>query len=190
MPRILGSDPGFANDGLVGIEFKTGLRDSKIIYAELVRTEKDSKKQRIRLEDDNRRRHGLLHAAYKDALDTVEPVMAAVEAVSYVRNSSTMCQVGGSWYGLYYMLLDRGIWTASYTPQELKKIATGRKSADKKQIIAAVERQWPGQIDWDRWPKTKRDHVADAAVAAWAAIIDPVVPWSLLITKKSQATKS
>ena len=184
MPRILGSDPGFANDGLVGIEFDTGLADSRIIYSELTRTSKESKKQRIRLEDDNRRRHGLLHAGYRKALDAINPHMVSLESVSYVRNSSVMCQIGGAWYGLYYMLLERGIWTASYLPTELKKVATGKKSASKEEIIEAVEKQWPGQIDWSRWPKSKREHVADSAVAAWAALIDTAVPWSLLNPKK------
>ncbi len=180
MVRILGSDPGFANCGLVGVEFDIHLRGSKIIYAELIRTEKEAKKQRIRLEDDNRRRQGLLYKGYQAALDAVDPTMVSIEAISHVRNSSTMCQIGGSWYGFYYMLLSRGVWTASYTPMELKKIATGKKSANKQEVIDAVNRQWPDQIDWTRWPKSKWEHVADAAVACWAAIIDPQVPWSVL----------
>ena len=61
--RVLGADPGFANLGLVGIEFDKDIGDSKIIYAEYVRTKLEAKKRRVRQMNDAQRRHIKLYDA-------------------------------------------------------------------------------------------------------------------------------
>lgn len=179
MPRVLGVDPGFANIGIVGMEFSASIDDARIVYSTLVRTDKSDKKLRLRKNSDDQRRHGLCFDAYMKALDQVKPLVVSLEGVSFVRNAATMCNIGGSWYGLFYLLRSRKIYTVDYTPQELKLVATGRKSAAKKDMIDAVNRRWPSQIGWDSCPASKHEHVADAAVAAWAAIIDSNIPWSV-----------
>lgn len=191
MLRVLGIDPGFANIGIVGLEFETGIDDARVIYAELVRTKKSKHKLDIRKNSDDQRRHTECFDAYTKALKEVNPIVVSMEGISYVRNSATMCGIGGSWYGLYYLLMHLGIYCVDYSPQELKKIATGKKNASKKEMIWAVRTRWPAQIDWDlkvgrflKWPESKHEHVADAAIAAWAAIIDRAVPWPILTSQK------
>ncbi len=184
MPRVMGVDPGFANTGIVGVEFDKDLHDSRIIYKALVRTQKSAKKLNIRKNSDAQRRHSEVGMAFNRALGIIQPDVISMESVSFVRNASTMCNIGGAWYGLYYMVLGLPIHMVDYTPQELKVAATGKKTASKQDMIDAVEAQWPGQMKWDDITKSKREHVADAAIAAWAAIVDRAIPWNLINKKR------
>lgn len=182
MARILGVDPGFANFGVVGLEFD-GKR-SKIIYTDLIRTAPARVKQRLRRTDDKQRRHSEIRVRLREAIDEVQPTIAALEAVSFVRNAAVMCDIGGSWYGLYYLLQDAGIYTVGYNPAELKQALTGKKTASKQDMMDRASKLWPKQIPWSKWPKSKHEHIGDAIAAAWAAINDPAIPWSILKDKE------
>lgn len=186
MPRVMGVDPGFANTGIVGMEFDSGLDDSKIIHSSITITGKRTKKRNLRKSSDDQSRHANIHLGFKRALEIIKPDVVSFESISFVRNAGVMCNIGGAWYGLYYMLLTRSIYSVDYSPQELKVIATGKKTATKEAIIEAVEGKWHGQIDWGIVAKTRRDHIADAAVAAWAAVIDTAIPWKII--KSGEAT--
>ena len=161
--RILGVDPGFASLGVCEVFLYP--QDECPGKCAVIRTEKSAKKRGVRASDDNLRRiveiSRELRPWFQSGL-----IAVCAEAQSWPRNSMSCAKVGMAW-GVVGTLADEfGVPILQATPQEIKKCLTGKKSATKKEVQAAVVGRW---AHWPaiQWPKqtTLHEHAADAYAA-------------------------
>lgn len=161
--RILGVDPGFSALGVAEVFINS--EDDRPGQCAVIRTEKSVKKRGVRASDDNLRR---IVEISRELRPWFQAGLIAVcaESQSWPRNSMSCAKVGMAW-GVVGTLADEyGVPILQATPQEIKKYMTGKKSATKKQVQAAVEGRWL-KCPEIQWPKqtTLHEHAADAYAA-------------------------
>lgn len=180
---ILGVDPGFASFGFALLSLApgrgapgvaTGVAE-RVEALGLIETQKANKKQAVYASDDTVKRS-------RELMDVLDPLFAgasvvAAESMSYPRSSTASCKMGIGW-GLIAALAWRyQLPIVQISPQEIKKIHTGRKDASKEDIQEALGTRW-GDNFRDQLHKIKksgREHPADAAAAAAASLNSDVV---------------
>lgn len=174
---VLGIDPGFASVGYCVMELTP---DGESVLETLVfKTERSDKKRKIRASDDNFRRGQELCAMVVGLLHRHPDVKAVCsEAMSHPRNASVSGQLGSFW-GIVELLTY--IWKLPMlqaSPQEIKKVLTGKKNASKEEVQAALRKRYPGQFDaYDASITRKQDleHGYDAAGAVVACLDSDVI---------------
>ena len=55
--------------------------------------------------------------------------------------------------------------TVIYSPYDTKKVCTGNRHAEKEEMIAAVDKVWPG-IDWPKMKRKSRNKEIDVTKAS------------------------
>ena len=163
--RILGLDPGFANTGWALFDVSS---DGALSFVDggVITTKKASKKTHVYASDDNMSRAASIFAELEAKLPDVS--LVAYEAMSFVRSASSMAKIGMMYGALAGLLQAHGLAGVSFTPQGLKDLTAGRSSATKDEVESAVLSEFPG-IATVRLPKSKRDHMFDAAAAVLAS---------------------
>jgi len=163
---ILGIDPGFASLGLaaVGVTADT----ERIIELAVIRTEKSASKLEVRASSDNVRRACELTKALSRFIDRHNPLAIAAESQSWPRNAGSSAKIGIAWGVVAAVATWYGLAIVQASPQRLKQVVCGSKSATKEDVIAAIEKRFPG-VQWPA-PKGVIEHAADAAGAVIACL--------------------
>ncbi len=132
---ILGLDPGLANMGYSIAEKGEGF--IRVVEMGYFGSAKSDKKTHTRAASDNVRR-------WQEAVRYLDPLFARVDAVcaeaaSFVRNASTMHQIGGTW-GVVATLCEMYEHPLiESTPQSIKKTLAGANNATKEQVQEALD---------------------------------------------------
>lgn len=174
---VLGLDPGFASVGCCVMELTPD--GEKVLETLVFKTEKSDKKRKVRASDDNFRRGQELSAMLVGLLHRYPDVKACcAEFMSHPRNASVSGQLGSFW-GIIELLTY--IWKLPMlqaSPQEIKKVLTGKKNASKLEVQVALQARYPGQFDpYDAIITRKADveHGYDAAGAVVACLDSDVI---------------
>ncbi|KAB1661666.1 crossover junction endodeoxyribonuclease RuvC [Pseudoclavibacter sp. CFCC 13796] len=109
-------------------------------------------------------RSGRLHFMAERILDwTGTPVLVAIESPAYRSFSGHAHDRSGLWWSVVSALFSSGVTVAEVPPATLKKYATGKGTANKDAMIAAMVRRFP---DVDINDNNIADAVALGCVAA------------------------
>jgi len=169
---VMGVDPGFSALGVVILERTNLGAKPKLIHAKVIETKKPKKKARtnLRVTNDDERRYREIWAKLDETYGEFDPYAVGVEGFRVYQGSGakTMAVYGGVLFWAY----TRNMYPAVFLPSDLKKRFAGKQSASK----FAVEEEMYPLIDGFKatilgrdakgkslFPKTKREHIADAA---------------------------
>lgn len=173
--RVLGIDPGLANMGVCVVELDG--KDIKVVFLEVLATQKSSKKKEVLASSDTVRRARELANALNAVVVRQRPMVMAVEAMSYPRNASSAAKTAVSWGVLATLaeLFDLPMVQAS--PQDMKKALCGNRSASKVEVQKELESHFPGAFhDFvTRYPKAQHEHGFDALGVVFACLNSEVV---------------
>lgn len=134
--RVVGVDPGLAHFGWA----VANLYYDRISFVACgcIRTEKSDKKRRVKVADDNVRRARIVAVEFAKVLDKYRPTHMTSEAFSAPRSSSAASKMAISWGIMIDQIMTRRIGLSTATPQEIKKVMTGRSNASKLEVQAAL----------------------------------------------------
>ena len=181
---VLGIDPGFANIGLMSVKLVDGL-SVRALKAWLILTKKPSaKKRKMREADDDTRRLLEIEDQFRVILSEVKPDVVAIERVPRLRNPAANRQCALAWGAMHAICREHKIAVLVYDTDEIKVKVTGKKTASKVQMIAALKKLFPAFKGWPS-PASKVEHVADAGGVALCAENDPAV--EMLIRERAKA---
>jgi Holliday junction resolvasome RuvABC endonuclease subunit len=174
--KLIGVDPGFALMGLALLEVDVSTGRCAWVATELIQTAPSPRRVRAYATDDLLRRAEEIARRLERVIELWASrggvFAACVESFSPPRNSSAASKVAMAWGALVAIASQRGIPVLQVSPQGLKLALTGDKSASKGDIAAAVEARVTStpaeQIA--KIPRSKREHVYDAAAAAIACM--------------------
>lgn len=174
--RLIGIDPGFASMGLALLHIDG--RGIEWTSAQLVETAPSPRRVHAYAADDTLRRAeeiaGELAVIFRAWCPPSDPPLAVcVESFSPPRNSSAASKVAMAWGALVATARAHWVPVLQVSPQGLKLALTGDKTASKGDIAAAVEARCystPSDTQIERIPRSKREHVYDAAAAAIACM--------------------
>ena len=142
---ILGVDPGFAFFGLSVVQL---LPDAeRIVWVDVIRTQKTDKKREVRAADDNFHRAQVIAAELHAVVKQHCPVAIAAEAASDPRNASAAGKIRMAWGVLADLCYVYQLPLVQVSPQDIKKALCGDKSASKEEVRAALEGRYSGQFD-------------------------------------------
>lgn len=174
--KLIGVDPGFASMGLALLHVDA--RGVEWTSAQLIETEPSQRRVRAYAADDLLRRAeeiaGGLTVVFRAWCPPDDaPLAVCVEAFSPPRNSSSASKVAMAWGALVAVARAHHVPVLQVSPQGLKIALTGDKTASKGDIAAAVEARCystPSSTQVERIPRSRREHVYDAAAAAIACM--------------------
>lgn len=174
--RVIGIDTGFSSLGYAVCRLdKTG----DVVWEEVgvLHTAKSDKKRNVRASDDNLRRIRGLYAMLSDVLVRHAPSVLCAETMSWPRNSAIVAKMGMSWGVLGALVELNQLPVAQASPQEIKLVAAGSKSASKEEVADAMKLRFPGQFDayMAATNKTDLEHGFDAAATVVACLDSDVV---------------
>lgn len=176
--KVVGLDPGFASLGwsVVGIGPD---RDPRCLAAGVFRTERD---QSIPVNDDNVRRIKSISAFLQQMDAEHAPIIVGIEAMSWTRFAKADRSIAMFWGAAAAVMRGPFVMT---TPSDIKKEATGAKSASKTNVIRSMQKRLPGFgecLDGIK-AQTMHNHAADAAAAALVALRSPLAEAAMRIMK-------
>lgn len=168
---ILGIDPGFASVGFFVI--RATKMSVRALYADCFSTKASSKKLRLNELDDDDRRLQLIDNEIQGLIREWEPDVVSSEWRVRSRNPKTSAQCAMMYASAQLRTLDAGLPFLTYQPEAIKERMTGKRSASKPEVIAALKRMMP---QFKNWPvDSKQEHVADAGGACVCATDDQLV---------------
>ena len=168
-----GCDPGFSKFGIAILQ----LEDKKIsiVSTRLIETQKSDKKtmRDLRVSADDQRRLKTFWDVLIDYFGRLQIKAAGIE--SYCPFPG---QAGGSAWkvGFAYEMAVCACWAKNVTPMifrpdDLKRRFLNKKSGSKLEIEEAIVELVSGaREELDKYPKTKREHIADAIGHAYLAM--------------------
>jgi crossover junction endodeoxyribonuclease RuvC len=185
MSRILGLDPGFASVGWAVID----LFDSPQIHAlGVLRTKKANRKHEVLAVADNFRRARELGRALGRLVVEQQIDVIAAEAMSFPRSSSVAAKMAMCWGVLARVCEEFDLPVVQASPQQIKRALTGRASASKDDVAAALALRFPNAIGLVAGlPAGLHEHAFDAVGAAVACLGGDVVRASIKTHTKKEA---
>ncbi len=170
MSLILAVDVGLANIGAVVVDphIKDAAGNARIVEYAFCHTERSDKKARWRHSDDRARRcaegfrfiSGLIRAHGANRVMAELPTGGAPNsaAATDLASAATMlvCAIEANECAFEY-----------FDPKEVKLATVGKRTATKKEMMAAVAAMYPGILEAYPFQK-QREHVSDA-VGVWLA---------------------
>ncbi|KKM23476.1 hypothetical protein LCGC14_1614830 [marine sediment metagenome] len=169
-PVVLSIDAGFEALGwvvarLIEIDRKMSI---DLVAVGVIRTKKDTKKKHIYVADDDCRRIKELITGLRGVLDVVkiDGIVAEIPSGGAQGARANRC-MGMSTAIVICFAEMLNVPIETYTPNEVKKVMTGKITASKEAMVAGAQAEWPDT----KWPKNKGDihHAADAAATLLAA---------------------
>jgi len=158
-------DPGF-EAGLAVVSLDGA--EPKIVYVDALKMEKQAKKKKILVADDDFQRGAGIwrwwDAVYQQ-IGTLVAVCAETGAGGQSASAVKVMSYAKAQAGDF--ALAKGVPFLTSSPQACKKAATGRKNASKEQVWTAMMELHP-HLHWSRFPKYLLDEAADAC-AVWEA---------------------
>jgi Holliday junction resolvasome RuvABC endonuclease subunit len=169
--RALGLDTGLACFGWAIADVG---EEPRCLALGVIRTAKDPRK--VLLAIDNYRRAQHVVRGLAQALELYPDIgVVCAETISFVRNASTMAQIGYAW-GIVAALLERHdppLALLQASPQEIKAACCPKiKNASKLDVQEALEGRFGHSVRGQllEYPKTLREHPADALGAIVACL--------------------
>lgn len=167
-PVILGIDPGLAHLGWAVVRVGD---DPEILAGGVIVTEKSSALQSMLSSEDavmrmqtqfrELKRQVLLPVGFYNA------GALAVESISYPRNAGSAAKIGMSWGVITSFAFVEGLPILQASPQHVKKVIAGIRSASKEEVAEAVSKRAPGGAPIAaKLNKGNREHFWDAAAVA------------------------
>jgi crossover junction endodeoxyribonuclease RuvC len=163
---VLGVDPSLCNTGIAAVEL---LADGeRVLETLVVRTAPSAKKRRVLVGDDNVRRISEIAEALDAAIQRHRPVALVVEAPAGSKGAQAARALALALATVVTVARLRGLPLVQVQPLDVKRAVCGAKSADKGEIILAIERRHP-EVVWPS-PASVIEHAADAVGAVVAAL--------------------
>ena len=165
MSIIWGLDPAFRNFGAAvlstgGIMPRQGTDAATVCRVDVAVTKPSAKKHRVLAADDDARCIRELARFLDELHDEFTPVAICAEVASGAKSAKAARMLGAAHAVMVTFAELRRIPLAICTPQALKKATTGKLSATKDEVEAAVTKRFGDVLS--HLPKTKREHAADA----------------------------
>ena len=174
--NVIGLDPGFASFGVAVVNL---LPDREIVEEMVViRTQKSAKKKNVKAVDDNFLRACQISSELRTIIETLKPVAMVAESKSDPRNASVAGKVSMAWGVLADIAVDYRISMIQASPQEIKKVLCGNKSATKTDVQDEIEARYDGtaiEVFKKQYPAGQWEHGFDAVGAVVACLDDPVL---------------
>lgn len=171
---VMGVDAGLASTGVVILEKKQ--RNVQLIYSELIKTKKATKKLRgnLRAATDDQNRYREIWLALNRILDRFEFKIKAIGIETY---SVYGARAGNAWKtaivfgGIVFLAFCEGIYVAPFTPLDLKRCFCKCSGASKQDVEKALSPYVNGfSSEILRYVKTNREHIADATGHAYLVL--------------------
>jgi crossover junction endodeoxyribonuclease RuvC len=163
---VLGVDPSLCNVGLAAVRLFPDREE--VVATAVVRTEPSAKKRKVAVSADDERRVSEITAGLDRAITEHRPHALVMEAPAGSKGARAARSLGLVVGAVVAVAWVRGIPLVQVTPLDVKRATTGRKTADKDDVIAAVERRYPGVVWPEPWGVV--EHAADAIGAVMAAL--------------------
>jgi crossover junction endodeoxyribonuclease RuvC len=163
---VLGIDPSLCNTGVAALELTA--TTERVLEATVIRTEPSAKRLRVLAAEDQARRVSEIAAGLDAAIRRHTPLVLVVEAPSGSKGAQAARALGLAFGAVVAVAAVRGLPLVQVQPLDVKRAMVGRKSAEKAEIVLAVERRFPDV----RWPSPASvvEHAADAIGAVVAAL--------------------
>jgi crossover junction endodeoxyribonuclease RuvC len=161
--KLTGFDPGFANFGWGVVRIHPD--GDELVDVGVFRTQKESKKKRVLAAEDNFERARSIAGFLHGLIEEHGPKVVCFEAFSPMRNASSASKVALSYGALAGVIIGPGLPSVQPSPQRIKKSMTGRQSASKDEIAAAVVKHF-----CDQQPEELRKLNAEAVAAYLAKV--------------------
>lgn len=161
--RIMGIDPGIAFCGVSVIEAEIARPKPRCLALELMRTTKQRMTHDPGETDDDRRIE-IMRRSLKEYLERWQPTVVAMELYRPFGAPNSSGWKTALVYGLICgMVRSHGAWLLSFTPQQMKKLVTGKHVGTKEAVINSVSTIVDGcKTFLDYFPGGQREHLADA----------------------------
>lgn len=170
--KALGIDPGLAHLGWAIVD--VGDDGARVLALGCIQTAKD--KRKVLSTVDLHRRGQEIARALGEIVRLYPGISVAfAESLSFVRSASTMCGIGRAWGVVDAVLEANRIGLVQASPQEIKQVVCGSKTATKDDVEAAVIRVCGEHVRTQlaRITKSRREHPVDAVAAVLACIDRP-----------------
>lgn len=165
---VLGLDPALCNFGIAAMDLLPG--EERIIELQVLRTEPSAKKRRVGAVEDDARRVSELAAGLAAAVKKHQPVALVVEATGAGKGSKAVRAMALAFSVALTIARLAALPVVQVSPLDVKRAMTGRKKAEKDEILLAVEQRYP-DLEWPTdVPKGCWEHAADAVGAVVAAL--------------------
>ena len=165
-PRVIGIDPGFASIGYAEVVIGKRPEEDIVTRIGVIRTAKADTKRKVYAADDNIRR-------CREIVTELEAILSkslgnkciCAESMSFPRNASAAAQVALTWGIITTLAEARKMPILQCSPQELKMVVVGSKSASKTEIQAVLDVKYPnvrGILLAAKVPNGQLEHAYDA----------------------------
>jgi Holliday junction resolvasome RuvABC endonuclease subunit len=166
---VLGIDPGLANCGVCIVDLNP-FGGERLLWMDVLHTEKSGERH---AHEDVFIRAQLLTKNLDAIVRKWRPRVMALERLSPPRQASSAVKLGMAVAVCAAVATKRGMRVAQAGPMDIKLAVCGAKTADKKEVINAIELRFPGD-EWE-WPRRAVlwDHAADSVGAVVACLGHP-----------------
>ncbi|TXH57453.1 MAG: hypothetical protein E6Q97_04430 [Desulfurellales bacterium] len=170
--HLIGLDIAFVNTGVVSVHVD---ENNQVLLNScyVIETEKNQTSEKVSSTLDNVRRAQIIHEGLRETLDEVRPVAVIVESMSWPRNAASAIKMAMAWGAIAPLLKNYPVIEVS--PQDIKLLATGKRSATKQEVERGVLNLLPSSA-WARdvvethvQKASLREHCYDALGAVLAA---------------------
>lgn len=172
---VAGIDPSLRNTGLAKGVYDTVSEKLQITSLFLAETDKQSGKQ-VRVNSDDLRRGSIVASAIHYWLQGCAVAFAEIPSGAQSANAAKALGIATGVLSTVGVIGPFKGRLVQVMPQEVKKLATGSKVADKNEMVDWAVRNWP-DAGWLRKGKgntgdlvKKNEHLADACAAIHAGI--------------------
>jgi Holliday junction resolvasome RuvABC endonuclease subunit len=146
-PTILGLDMGFAGLGWSVTELGHTEPGDRVLELGVIVTKITPKKRRAFVSDDNVRRTAEIYVALRALVDRHRIRMVCAESFVYHRGIKASAKMGLAWGAMIALTTERDLPLLEASPQDVKKVLTGKATATKTEVQEAVLARYKGRID-------------------------------------------
>lgn len=171
MIRLVGLDVALVNTGwaVVHLPLEEGAPPRLVDAGVVVTTKGDGDRELHPTLDATRRGHEL-HRAIARVFEAHDPEVVCVEAMSWPRHAKATAAMALAWGALSPLIMARP-FTVARTPQVVKRAVTGKKTATKEEVIAALTARFENLPHVLRTTARSRwEHPSDALASVVASL--------------------
>lgn len=169
---VLGLDAALCNFGIAAVDLEA--EGERIVALQVLRT---APNQRIgaRVGEDSARRVAELAFGLHAAIGQHHPAAVVLETTGAGKGSTAVRSMALAFAVAVTVARLHGLPVVQVSPLDVKRAMTGRKKAEKDEIILAVEQRFP-EVPWpEDVPRGCWEHAADAVGAVVAALDSDVL---------------
>jgi Holliday junction resolvasome RuvABC endonuclease subunit len=137
------------------------------------RTQSSPKKQKVLKTEDNMRRSLDIAAFLRELIATNDVKVLCTESMSWPRNASAAAKVALCWGVMASICEQLDMPIVQSTPQQIKKVMCGKRTASKEEVIVALQTRYPGlEKVVEGVPSSQLEHPYDALAAIVSGLND------------------